>query len=450
MNSGMADQLASLLDLLTACNLSHLRAPLQASTLASLIASLDDGRPALLKHLKDLEVAKLTDRQRLATELAKALKAGLLSLDRDVAPGPPEVEPISSPPAAPDAESGLRPALVCFYSGGMEPSGGRKLLMRWLAAARAFGLTDQLVLDHPTAEDGAVGTEAVSGYMERLVAETNQAFGETRPLLLLGHSLGGHEAFALAHRLGSPRVRKLYVLAVRPPDATPTVLEECFGGILTHEELAAKPREDFLRFVCQAWGNVLLEEFIDTPESAWPADTRATIDVMRQQYASPSVAKLLRLDSLPLDLPILAVAATLERPQGETSKKLQGWRRHTTASFRLATVEGDHFTIMQPGVGKGQGAQATPLYTLLLADMLGVEEGAIDGGLMMRAMREVNMEQVRKNREAAAAAKIAQVELQPRRAEPPTAAPIPEPQAPRPADEQGQGRGAPPPVVSLL
>ena len=134
---------------------------------------------------------------------------------------------------------------------------------------------------------------------------------------------------------------------------------------------------------------------------------------MRSQYASPSVLNMLQRNLTPLDVPILAVAAGLERPHGETATKLQGWRRHTTAGFKLATVEGgDHFTMMQPLVGKGTLA-ATPLYTLLLADMLGVSEGAIDAALMTKTMRDVNMEQVRKNREQAALAKSKQAQNEP-------------------------------------
>ena len=65
----------------------------------------------MLKLLKDCEVSKLPERQKLATELAKAHKGGMLVYDHDLPPGPPVDKPA---PAAPDPESGLRPALVCF------------------------------------------------------------------------------------------------------------------------------------------------------------------------------------------------------------------------------------------------------------------------------------------------------------------------------------------------
>lgn len=108
-------QVRSLLELLESCSLEHLRGPLQGQTLACLTKTLDDaGRPALLKLLKDCEVAKLPERQKLATELAKAHKGGMINYDHDIPPGPPIDNGVSAPPAAPDPESGLRPALVCF------------------------------------------------------------------------------------------------------------------------------------------------------------------------------------------------------------------------------------------------------------------------------------------------------------------------------------------------
>ena len=86
-------------------------------------------------------------------------------------------------PGAIHPESGLRPALVCFYSGGMEAEGGRKLLQRWLAAAAAFGFSDQLVCDHQTTNDedapseGDGGGAALTRYVDRLASEVTAAFG---------------------------------------------------------------------------------------------------------------------------------------------------------------------------------------------------------------------------------------------------------------------------------
>ena len=379
----------TLLELLADCQLEHLREPLCENTLGLLDESLCGGRPELLKHLKEVGVAKLSDRQALATALAKAKKAGRVEPTADDIPPGVGEKPI--PPGEPDT-SGARPALICFYSGGLDPAGGRNLLKRWMGAARVCGLTDQLVLDHPSSD-----AKDWDQFVDGLVAAVEKEFGASRQLLLLGHSLGGLEAFGLAARLGAARVRKLYVIAVRPPTSQPSVLSECFG-VSTADGLAKLSPEDFLAKVVEAWSNRLLEEHVGKPASAWPAETRETIELMRRQYSSPSVVGRLasfspagtstssEVKSL-LDIPIMAVAASHEGPKGETADKLRAWRHLTSASFQIASIAEDHFGIMQPGMLNAKKELATPLFSLLLEDILGAK---VDQALITSAMRQLN------------------------------------------------------------
>ena len=73
MGAGPDPQLGSLSQLLAEMNLDHLESTLSDQTLAAL-AALD--RTPLLAHLKSTGVEKLGDRQKLATAVTKAAKAG--------------------------------------------------------------------------------------------------------------------------------------------------------------------------------------------------------------------------------------------------------------------------------------------------------------------------------------------------------------------------------------
>lgn len=65
----------ALMALLRSCALVHLQSPLAAESLAACTAVLAaEGRTALIKHLKEVGVDKLADRQKLATVVAKAAK----------------------------------------------------------------------------------------------------------------------------------------------------------------------------------------------------------------------------------------------------------------------------------------------------------------------------------------------------------------------------------------
>jgi surfactin synthase thioesterase subunit len=64
----------ALADLLSACSLSHLGEPLASTSLEALFEASVAGRPKLLAELKETGVEKLSDRQKLATALAKAAR----------------------------------------------------------------------------------------------------------------------------------------------------------------------------------------------------------------------------------------------------------------------------------------------------------------------------------------------------------------------------------------
>lgn len=136
------DELASLVDLLADCSMSHLQNPLAGETLATLSA-LD--RMQLLAKLKDNGVQKLSDRQCLANALGKASRAGRLKVggDADVPPGcvpealassnqPPPPAP-AKPPACPQAKRLLFVGnSLTFWLGGLD-----KLFQEWGFLAEA-------------------------------------------------------------------------------------------------------------------------------------------------------------------------------------------------------------------------------------------------------------------------------------------------------------------------
>lgn len=67
---------ATIESLLAACGLQPLQAELDGKvTIATLAAASNVGRPELLKYLKNCGVARLPDRQKIATAFAKAQRA---------------------------------------------------------------------------------------------------------------------------------------------------------------------------------------------------------------------------------------------------------------------------------------------------------------------------------------------------------------------------------------
>jgi surfactin synthase thioesterase subunit len=380
----MADEatpLTTLLQLLQELNLDHLRAPLASETLASLSALLDNGRPALLAHMKAAGVERLPDRQALANKYSAAKRSGRLQLgtDADVPPGPPDVSDAVTVPtpttveAVEPAQPGSGPPLlVSFYSGGLTAADGRKMLRRWTAAAKLAGFEDALVLDGPMEFESEC--TVFDDYVSRLEAQVSAAAGAERPVLLVGHSRGAMAAFGLAQRLGS-RVRCLYVVACRPPLPPDGAfgLNETWGVGASGEgraALRALGDEGVLRGLL-AWENEMMTSWLEKPRASWPATVAATVERIRREYSSEVLAGM---PLAPLGVPIVGVAASNERPLGETRQKMEGWRQMTGAAFELQTIEGrGHFNILQPTVARG--GMRTPLYDILLCHMTGRPAG---------------------------------------------------------------------------
>lgn len=292
----------------------------------------------------------------------------------------------------------MLPALVCFYSSGLSPATGRKSLQKFLAAAAAVGLKDQLVLDHFNTYECATWESYVAVAGDKV----KTAFGASRPLLLVGHSFGALAALGLArHFSAQRRVRKIYVIGSRPPNAEKADTKAIFG-VASEEALAEISLERFLGGLVGSWGHRLLGEFVNVPKAEWPPGVRETIQLLHMQFTSSVMREATSRDQLePLACPIMAIAASRESPMGETAERMQAWRSLTSADFRLASVDADHHDILQPLPALVRGKLRVPLYTLLLEDMLGQ---GVDEAILLQAVREVvlsNMSpQARKHAEA--------------------------------------------------
>ena len=73
---------------------------LAEETFAGLDAKLEEGRPALLSHLKSAGVESLSERQKIANGFSKAKKTGRLGLASTGTPPPPATASQSAPPGA--------------------------------------------------------------------------------------------------------------------------------------------------------------------------------------------------------------------------------------------------------------------------------------------------------------------------------------------------------------
>ena len=123
----------TLAELLAACALEHLEV---SSTLSTLSAKLDEGRPPLLDHLKAAGVSKLPERQKLCNFLAKAKRSERIrpavEEDREAAlsrltpvdisetaaaagPSAPSSAPLPPTQAAPN-EPSRRPRVLCLHA----------------------------------------------------------------------------------------------------------------------------------------------------------------------------------------------------------------------------------------------------------------------------------------------------------------------------------------------
>ena len=401
------------LELLEALGMVHLedemsRSPLAPVTLSKLQAWGLNGRITLLDSFAKAGVKHLAERKKLAEAVEDGLTRGFIKPAADerapynYSPAPVRVSapPLSPPvhvlsPAMSPPVMVLRPSetqlqdiselslegfkgpplLVSFYSGGLNAFDGRKILRRWLAAAKLAGFDEGgLVLDGPMEYEESCTT--YHEFVAALIAKVNQADpAKTRPILLVGHSRGAMSAFALAHALG-PRVKKLYVVACRPPlpPAGAFSLNDAWGVGLSDEgrqQLSRLSDEKVLTGL-RSWENEMLTRWLDSPRAEWPGAVAETVARVRREYSSPVLATM---PLVPLSVPILGVAAADEGPKGETAQKMEGWKAMTTKGFELKVLEGlGHFNILQPV--RAIDGTTTPLYDALLCDMTGRPSGS--------------------------------------------------------------------------
>lgn len=241
------------------------------------------------------------------------------------------------------------PVLVCLYGSGLTPEQGRGQLGRFMRAAEEAGFVDQLVLDHFSLS-GACSTfgELLDTMIAKLDEDPDRG---GRPLLLVTHSVGATYAWFMMKRLGD-RVLKFYPVASRPP--LKGTLTDVWG-LDTNTKLAKLDDAKFLKGMINAWQNDFLERFRGKPADQLPPVAREIVGRVRAQFSSPfmplGLAELKALrrenpaDFEPCSTPIFAVAAGQEMKLGETARKVETWRT-LTSSFEMATVDGDHFSVM--------------------------------------------------------------------------------------------------------
>jgi len=251
-----------------------------------------------------------------------------------------------------EQEEVSRPVLVCFYSAGMTAKQGLAQMKPFLDAARKAGLTDQVVLDHPS-EPPYAGCNDWDSFTSKLVEQLDaEPTFKDREVVIVAHSLGALAAYGLALRLEPRRaVRKLCVIARNPPATT--FLSTVFG-VETRAAIAELDDAKLLNSLVGAWsGNLFFEGHKHREASKIPAMVKSALGVVRHHFSTPCYpigdAELIQTFGAksPVSAPILAVAARQELPKGETAAKVEGWRDFTTGGFELKTVNTTHMGVMQ-------------------------------------------------------------------------------------------------------
>lgn len=163
-----------------------------------------------------------------------------------------------------------------------------------------------------------------------------------RPYAIYGHSMGarlGFEVIRALRRQGAGLPFRFYPAACLPPD-TAWPFTRCVG----------LPDDDFL--------NVLAER-LNAPAKAWtiPEIRKLMLPVLRADLTW--TAEYQYQAEPPLAVPLVGLAGADDAEAGPSS--MPGWSRHTSASFRLHTLPGDHFFL------RSAAAEVT---SLLSADML--------------------------------------------------------------------------------
>lgn len=255
------------------------------------------------------------------------------------------------------------PVLACFYSGGFTAEQGRYRLHPFLEAAEQAGFADTVVLDH-VGEPGYEDCKDWDDYVSRMAAQLDEdPKHHNRPVVIFAHSHGTTPAWGLARQLGS-RCLKFYCACKRPPNQG---LTDEVWGVDTAAKVADLDVEFMFTRLLDAWPNSVLEQFrMKRPLNPM---VQHTMEVVKQQYGSHVMPcgsaenRIICGDGDTIGIPILAFAATEERPMGETAKKMEGWRELTTGSFDLRMLEGAHMDML--------GLQS-PLYPAVLADLQGL------------------------------------------------------------------------------
>mmetsp|Transcript_15284 Transcript_15284/g.42613 ORF Transcript_15284/g.42613 Transcript_15284/m.42613 type:complete len:221 (-) Transcript_15284:341-1003(-) len=196
-------------------------------------------------------------------------------------------------------------------------------------------------------------------YIAALVTDINKKTGNaSRAILLLAHSHGAVAAYGLARALG-PRAKKLIICARRSVHGpAPSLLDEVWG-VATTAEFSALSDEHILEGLVAAYKSIALAPHVKSPKSLWPEGIAETVSLARKLYTSPlglcSKEDIVRAlgsfeppgGSPPLSLPIVALAAALEAPKGETGDKMRDWAKLTSGAFKLHTVQNvDHMGIV--------------------------------------------------------------------------------------------------------
>ncbi|WP_433333361.1 thioesterase II family protein [Spirillospora sp. CA-294931] len=200
--------------------------------------------------------------------------------------------------------------LYCFPHAG----GGPAEYVRWsdaLPGVQVWGL-------RPPGRESRLA-EPPFTRMTRLVEAIVESVPFERPCAFFGHSLGALVAFEAARALRDRPVR--LVVSACPPPA------EAVEGPALH----VLPDAELLAEIDRSWG-ALPEAVRADPE--FLAQTlvrfRADLEVLETYRYGPGA---------PLDCPITAVGGDRDRHTG----RMRGWRDHTTGTFDLRVLPGDHF-----------------------------------------------------------------------------------------------------------
>mmetsp|Transcript_707 Transcript_707/g.2051 ORF Transcript_707/g.2051 Transcript_707/m.2051 type:complete len:392 (+) Transcript_707:56-1231(+) len=237
------------------------------------------------------------------------------------------------------------PILVVFYSGGMSKQQGKDLVAEFLETAKAKGLTDQVVLDHPEQYDiKDEGTDGWPRYLDALQREldgTPDRLG--RPVLIWGHSKGATAAMTLAARLGS-RVLKVYVCASAAPN---------MGEVSPFQTMAANFKKgtdlDLLKWFCTQNSDRALHRMVEacdkgelTVESS--PYLQGKLSLMKKQYVNCIYPDMER-DFQVIHSPVMALwpSTDLSSPK----EGMEAWQVWTTGDCEVKKVSAGHMDCLR-------------------------------------------------------------------------------------------------------